>query len=1184
MKNLLLKKLEFVFFGIFVSYILFSQTFEFYLPWDDGLENIVDVSYLNHKPAGKYGNVTVGQDGHFYVGNERIKFLGINFTSYANFPDHISAEKIARRLAKFGINIVRFHFLDNNWGYNIFDPNYPDTRHLRAEALDRLDYFIAKLKENGIYSNINLLVGRDFKPQDGLPDSITQLSWKEKQIPAMFYTPMIELQKEYASQILNRLNPYTSSYYKDEPAIAIIELVNEQGLVQGWLSGTIDKLPTEFAEDLKTKWNNWLIDKYGTHNNLISSGWALSEPLGNEILKNNDFSSGLSYWNFEQHDVARGSITVTNEGPNGKNAVKITIITPGTQDWHIQFNQSNIVVSSTRVYTLTFWAKSNANKSINVNIGQAHSPWQLLGFNKLINLTTYWQFFEYVLTVSDDDTNARVNFSNMCKDIATYWISDVSFKPGGDIGLFPEENLDNKTIRIFKLSEREHRTKVALKSWVKFLFELERNFWVDMYNYLKNTLKTKSLITATAVGLCSTPNLMAELDFVDTHAYWQHPVFPGIDWDPENWYVKNATLLRDTYAGTIAEVSNRRVWYKPFTISEYNHPAPNTYNAEGYIILASYAAFQDLDGIYGYTYCHDQNWNAKKITGFFDLHQHPVQFLTFIPAALIYRRGDISPAKNLVCVRINKEDEVEQALTTYAWRLIDARDKGMHPRTSLLHKTAIVTEGYDFPLNALTTSQVVLPTGNINTSDTEELKWNSWTGEFVVDTPRTKAVVGFVGNKEYLFSDGIIIRPKSTLQNGWSCITMSVLGSTSSLGDFSSLKNKYGKILITATGASGNTNMGWKIYPNTSTSFPPPLDANITVGRQWGDRSIVEGISCEFVLPYNSSNVKVYALDNIGNRKTSVSTVDELGKTKFVISHLYNTLWYEVEVTSSISTTNNPPLTPQTPSGRTNLQVGEVATYTVSAEDPDGDKIKFIFDWGDGTTSQTEFVNSGQQTTGIHSWSSAGTYQLQVKAIDEHGGQSGWSQALTVIVTSGTTITNNPPTTPTILSGPTSGLINTPYSYTVSAEDPDGDKIKFIFDWGDGSGSETQYVDSAEIVVSSHIWTTTGTYTIKVKAVDIKGLASDWSEEIVMVITIPYKSGDYVLTLNEDGVNDKIIFPEGDSKVKIYDIKGKLIKVLNTNEWDGTDKTNRKVKSGIYIYQQLQPDGKKYTGKIIVVR
>ena len=73
-KNL---KLVSLFAYVFVSASLclgFSESrdtmFPFYLPWDDSEKTFFDLSYLNHKPAGKHGYIKAGPDGHFYEGNK----------------------------------------------------------------------------------------------------------------------------------------------------------------------------------------------------------------------------------------------------------------------------------------------------------------------------------------------------------------------------------------------------------------------------------------------------------------------------------------------------------------------------------------------------------------------------------------------------------------------------------------------------------------------------------------------------------------------------------------------------------------------------------------------------------------------------------------------------------------------------------------------------------------------------------------------------------------------------------------------------------------------------------------------------------------------------------------------------------------------------------------------------------
>jgi len=139
---------------------------------------------------------------------------------------------------------------------------------------------------------------------------------------------------------------------------------------------------------------------------------------------------------------------------------------------------------------------------------------------------------------------------------------------------------------------------------------------------------------------------------------------------------------------------------------------------------------------------------------------------------------------------------------------------------------------------------------------------------------------------------------------------------------------------------------------------------------------------------------------------------------------------------------------------------------------------------------------SGIIDTRSHSWSSAGTYYVKVKAKDEHDSLSGFSPALMVTISA----ENVPPETPSTPIGPESGKINTLHEYTASTVDIDGDKISYLFDWGDGSDSGwSDPIDSGLSITEFHSWSVQGYYNIRVKARDIPGITeSDWSDSLVV--------------------------------------------------------------------------------------
>jgi hypothetical protein len=87
------------------------------------------------------------------------------------------------------------------------------------------------------------------------------------------------------------------------------------------------------------------------------------------------------------------------------------------------------------------------------------------------------------------------------------------------------------------------------------------------------------------------------------------------------------------------------------------------------------------------------------------------------------------------------------------------------------------------------------------------------------------------------------------------------------------------------------------------------------------------------------------------------------------------------------------------------------------------------------------------------------------------------------------------PDTPSRPEGPSSGEPGIEYTYSTSSSDPDEDPLYYLFDWGDGT--DTGWLgpyNSSEVVYATHIWDSKGSFNIKVKAMDIHGLESEWSE------------------------------------------------------------------------------------------
>ncbi len=201
----------------------------------------VDISFVfeDEKPAGKHGFCKTDGENFRFEDGTIAKFWGVNVNGGACFPDKEYAPKFAQRISQAGCNIVRFHQMDSEWNTpNIFaytkGKRLTTTRNLDPKSLDCLDYLIYCLKGQGIYCYMDLNTYRKFKEGDGVVDAHMLIDSAKP----WCYTnrTLIELQKEFATQIWTHVNPYTGLAYKDDPVFVMCEVVNEADLFTDSLS------------------------------------------------------------------------------------------------------------------------------------------------------------------------------------------------------------------------------------------------------------------------------------------------------------------------------------------------------------------------------------------------------------------------------------------------------------------------------------------------------------------------------------------------------------------------------------------------------------------------------------------------------------------------------------------------------------------------------------------------------------------------------------------------------------------------------------------------------------------------------------------------------------------------------------------------------------------------------------
>lgn len=243
------------------------------------------------KPAGRLGRVR--RDGDtLKTGDRPIRLWGLNLCYSACVPDKALAEKQARFYARYGVNAVRLHKYAEYTGKGGVQSDDSFTE-FNGESLDRMDYLIAQLKERGIYTKLSAHFGT---PKLGVGDK-ARVPYLEEfgkldakpgsrvQIPAsgVYYGRALQdVQIAHYVNLLRHRNPYTGLTYAEEPAIAFLEILNEQSILFYTSMGPL-KASATLRKEVGERFCAWLLKKYGSQEALVAAwGAAALNSFGSE--------------------------------------------------------------------------------------------------------------------------------------------------------------------------------------------------------------------------------------------------------------------------------------------------------------------------------------------------------------------------------------------------------------------------------------------------------------------------------------------------------------------------------------------------------------------------------------------------------------------------------------------------------------------------------------------------------------------------------------------------------------------------------------------------------------------------------------------------------------------------------------------------------------------------------------
>ena len=230
---------------------------EGYFAWEPTVDSFepcaIDLRRLNETVAGEGGFIRRKGDGFVLAGGKAVRFWGVNVNANNAGQSRRSVDYLARKLAKLGVNMVRYHSPMFSAG--------GDPANVDPKKLDNLHYLVAAMKKQGIYTKLSFYfpLWFDIKPGYGIAGYDT-IANKKPFALLYFDKRMQAIHRAWAEQILTAKNPYTGVPLAKEPALAIVEIVNEDSFFFWTFSKK--NIPAVHWRALEGRYNLWLGKRY----------------------------------------------------------------------------------------------------------------------------------------------------------------------------------------------------------------------------------------------------------------------------------------------------------------------------------------------------------------------------------------------------------------------------------------------------------------------------------------------------------------------------------------------------------------------------------------------------------------------------------------------------------------------------------------------------------------------------------------------------------------------------------------------------------------------------------------------------------------------------------------------------------------------------------------------------------
>jgi hypothetical protein len=212
----------------------------------------IDLRSLNEKFAGENGFIrTRGEEFVHSNTNRPVRFWAVNTGAETMSLNKNAVDLMARTLAKNGVNLIRIH--GGVWS--------SDLKTVDQEHLQKIFYFITAMKREGIYTCLSIYFPLWMKPDE--KTGYDGYKGDKNPFALLFFNrDFQQVYRNWWKEILTTKNPHTGLTLAQDPAVAMLEMLNEDSYL--FWTFKYENIPTEQMDVLEGLFGTWLTNKYGS--------------------------------------------------------------------------------------------------------------------------------------------------------------------------------------------------------------------------------------------------------------------------------------------------------------------------------------------------------------------------------------------------------------------------------------------------------------------------------------------------------------------------------------------------------------------------------------------------------------------------------------------------------------------------------------------------------------------------------------------------------------------------------------------------------------------------------------------------------------------------------------------------------------------------------------------------------